>query len=190
MKKSNINELNNELNQKTINNAFSAYFFIFCSWFFLLNKTNKNINNSFVKSHVKSSSLIHFGFIITYIIFISNSLFSWVNILWFALNHIIAKLLFLWLFALLLIWMYKAKNNQVFINNGINLIINNKKLVDINNDKSIDEKDKLTLFLAYVPFVWFLNYAKYKKNKLIKIYNKTKSCCFSDNYIFIYFWKY
>lgn len=39
------------LNQKIINNAISAYLMLFISWMLLLNKTNKNINNSFVRSH-------------------------------------------------------------------------------------------------------------------------------------------
>jgi hypothetical protein len=50
---------NVDLNEKTINNAKITYFFIFFSWLLLFNKIDKNINNSFVKSHVKSSSIIH-----------------------------------------------------------------------------------------------------------------------------------
>ena len=60
----------NIISKKTINNAISAYFMIFLSWIFLFNKTNPNLNNSFVKSHTKVAILLHINFIIIYIIFI------------------------------------------------------------------------------------------------------------------------
>jgi hypothetical protein len=49
--------------------------------------------------------------------------------------------------------MYKAYNNKKFIANNLTQIINKEKIIDINNDKSLDEKDKLTILLAYIPFI-------------------------------------
>ena len=157
-----------DIDEKTAGNALSAYFLIFISWLFLFNKTNKYINNDFVKAHVLSSWIIHLCFIITYIIFINFSLFSWINFYGFWLNHIIAQWLFLWLFGLLVIWMYKAHNKKLFFAMDVISIIKKDKLIDINNDNTFDEKDKLTIILAYIPFLWFYNYPKYKTNSLIK----------------------
>lgn len=39
--------------RKIINNAISAYFMIFVSGFFLLNKDNPYLNNDFVKGHTR-----------------------------------------------------------------------------------------------------------------------------------------
>jgi hypothetical protein len=50
---------NSNIDKKIAANALSTYFLVFISWLFLFNKTNDLINNDFVKSHVKSSSLIH-----------------------------------------------------------------------------------------------------------------------------------
>lgn len=162
----NINNI--ELNKKTVANAVSAYLFIFCSWLFLFNKTNENLNNNFVKSHVKSASLIHLWFLITYIIFVSYSLFSSINILWFPLNHIIAKWFFIWLLGLLILWMYKANKKEIFVGSSINMFIKSDNLIDIDKDWKLNEKDKLTILLAYIPFLWFFNFPKYRNNELIK----------------------
>ena len=43
--------------RKIANNAAASYAFI--GWMFLFAKDNKLINNDFVKSHIKSASLIH-----------------------------------------------------------------------------------------------------------------------------------
>lgn len=159
---------NVDLNEKTINNAKITYFFIFFSWLLLFNKIDKNINNSFVKSHVKSSSIIHLWFIITYVIFVSYSLFSSFNILWFPLNHIIAACIFTWLLWVLILWMYKASKKQIFVNSDIKIFIKNENLIDINKDEKINEKDKLTILLSYIPFLGFLIFPKNKEKELIQ----------------------
>ena len=43
------------INNKIINNAVSAYLMLFISWMLLINKSNPYINNDFVKNHTKSS---------------------------------------------------------------------------------------------------------------------------------------
>lgn len=167
---SNIISYNEKTNisDKSIGNAISAYLMIFVSWLFLFNSTNKNINNKFVKWHTKSAWIIHLWFFITYIIFISNSLFSNIWILWIWLNIIITDLIFIWLLTLLIMWVYKAKNGLAF-NISKNISISNKHtILDINGDWEITEEEKLTILLSYVPFVWFINYGKYSENNTIQ----------------------
>ncbi len=159
---------NNESSDKIIGNAISAYLMIFFSWLFLFNSSNKNINNSFVKLHTKSALLIHLWFLVTYIIFIWYSLFSRIIILWIWLNNIITNIIFIWLLSLLVIWIYKAKNGLEF-NISKNISISKKtSILDIDWDWEISEKEKLTIFLSLVPFLWFINYAKYRDNKTIQ----------------------
>ena len=158
----------NELNAKTVNNAVSTYFFICCSWLLLFIKTNKNIDNTFVKSHIKSSSLIHLWIIITYILFVSNSIFWSFNILWFPLNHIIAASIFIWLLWILIFGMYKAHNKQIFGKNDVKIIFKIDNLIDINKDEKINEKDKLTILLSCIPFIGFLIFPKNKEKIIIQ----------------------
>ncbi len=158
----------NILDNKTIGNSISAYLMLFVSWLFLLNKTNKNINNSFVHSHTKSALLIHLWFLVTYIIFVSNSLFSNISYMWLWLNHILANIIFIWLLFLLIFWIYKAKKWLTFnISEKIN-ISKKESYLDINWDWNITEKEKLTVLLSFIPLVWFINYWKYKENLVIQ----------------------
>jgi uncharacterized membrane protein len=95
-------------------NAISAYLLLLVSASFLLNKENEYLNNSFVKSHVKSALFIHTSFLITYIIFVSNNLFGIISIFQFPVSDIIAKTLFLFLLFLLIHGIYKAHNGKKF----------------------------------------------------------------------------
>ncbi len=78
------------IEQKSINNAISSYLMIIASWFFLINKDNKHINNDFVKKHTKSAIILHLLFILTYVIFIYNWLFKNIIIFSYWLNILIA----------------------------------------------------------------------------------------------------
>jgi len=163
-----MTEINEWLSEKIKNNAVSAYLMIFISWLFLLNKVNPDINNSFVKAHTKSAMIIHFWFLITYIIFISNSLFSSIAFMWFALNDIITNIIYIGLLILLVIWIYKAHKWEDFaVRENIN-ISKSKTLLDINWDWEINEKDKLTILLSFVPLIGFINFAKFSENKTIQ----------------------
>jgi len=161
-------EINKNLSKKTIWNATSAYLMIFLSWFFLINKENPEINNSFVKSHTKTAILIHLWFIITYIIFISNWIFSSYSILWFWLNNIITDFIYILLLLLLIIWIYKSQKGETFnISDKLDISIE-KDLLDIDWNWKITEKEKITIILSYIPFIWFITFGKYNKNKVIQ----------------------
>jgi hypothetical protein len=58
------------INPKVKANAISAYLLVFVSFLFLFNKTNKYINNDFVRSHTKTAFFIHLMLLLVYIIFI------------------------------------------------------------------------------------------------------------------------
>lgn len=160
---------NIELNEKIKANAISAYLMIFVSLWFLINKTNSNVNNSFVKAHVKSAFIIHLLFFVTYVIFISNWLFKWAYFMWIWIDYIIINSIFIFLLVLLLNWINKAKNWEYYnISKNIN-ISKDKDIFDKNSDLNINEKEKLTLFLSLVPIIGFLNFSKYRdKRKIIE----------------------
>lgn len=162
------NNLSQKEQQKIIWNAISAYLLIFVSLLFLFNKTNKFINNSFVTQHVKSAFFIHIGFLITYIIFISFGLFWGIEIFSFTLNNIIASFLSLILLSWLIYGMYQAYNSNDFEIWEMIQIVKNEKLIDVNGDNTFDEKDKLTIMLAYIPFISYYNFAKYRENQIIQ----------------------
>ena len=163
-----IQNMEEKLSDKIIANAISAYLMIFISALFLLNNTNKNIDNEFVKWHTKSAILIHLWFLITYIVFISNSLFSQISIIWFQLNNLIAEVIFTGLLITLIIWIYNAHKGLEFHISKWFHISKDEKVLDINWDWEISEKEKLTIFLSLVPFIWFVSFAKYRKNKTIQ----------------------
>lgn len=178
-----------KLSDKIIGNAITAYLMVFISGLFLFNKNNKNINNDFVKWHTKSAILIHLWFLITYIIFISNAVFSGINLMWFWLNNLIAAIICSILLTLLVIWIYKAKNGLEF-NISKNISISKKEaILDIDHDWEITEKEKLTILLSFVPIIWFLSFAKYKENQTIENstrLNITVSLVITLFYIFWY----
>lgn len=158
-----------KINEKIKANAISAYLMIFLSLWFLINKTNSNINNDFVKAHVKSAFIIHLLFFVTYIIFVSNWLFKQINFMWtwIWIDYIITNSIFIFLLILLLNWINKARNWKYYnISKSIN-ISKNKDIFDKNSDLNISEKEKLTLFLSLVPIIGFLNFSKYRNNEKI-----------------------
>jgi len=156
-----------QINQKTINNAISAYFLVFICSMFFFNKDNENLNNDFVKSHTKSALLIQFWFLFIYFLFIYLKLFD-INILWFWLNFIITTILLIINLWLLLYWAYNAYLWKEFkIWEIINLWKNDDKIISLESIK-FPEKDKLTIILTLVPFLWFLVSPKLNENKIIK----------------------
>lgn len=161
-----------EINQKEIWNAIVSYLMIFISGLLLINKS-KYIDTPFVRWHVKSSMLIHLGFLITIIIFHNFSIFWGIFILWLWLNHIITIVLFTFFLGLLSLWMYRAKNGLEFkVSNSIDLY-KQDKLLDIDWDGTISEKEKLTILLSFIPFIWFVQFWKFQNNKIIE--NSTRT---------------
>lgn len=160
--------MSENINQKIIINAVSAYFMVFISWMLLLNKTNSYINNDFVKNHTKASIIIHLMITLNTIIFLFYKLFWNIIFLWFSLNIIIANIIFLLIWILFINGIYNAISSREF--NIWNFIQKTKWIsLDINNDKNFDEKDKLNVLLSHIPFVWFIVWAKINNKKVENI---------------------
>ncbi len=158
----------NQIHQKTINNAISAYLMLFISATFLLNKDNEYINNKFVKSHTKVAFLIHLSFLVTYIIFISFAFLKDISFFNYSLSHVLASSIFSILFIALLYWIYKSSQSQIFKIWDIFSITKKEKIIDIDNNNILDEKDKLTLILSYIPFIGYFINGQYHTNSSVK----------------------
>ena len=160
--------LEKEQNSKIIWNAISAYFMIFVSGMFLFNRSNPLLNNNFVKKHTKSALMIHLGFLITYMIFISYWILAGIQIWWFAVNYIFASALcivFLWM---LLYWVFKASKWESFAIWEIIKISKVSSVAGVNNESSnLEERDKLDILLSYIPFFSFYISPKHKNNENI-----------------------
>lgn len=156
-----------EQNSKIIWNAVSAYFMIFVSGMFLFNKQNPLLNNSFVKKHTKSALIIHLGFLLSYLIFISYGIGSNISIWSFALNYIIASSLCIFFLWMMLFAISKASKGEIFAIWEIIRVAKVKKMIDVeNNQTNWNEREKLDILLSYIPFVSFYIAATKQKENL------------------------
>lgn len=159
------------MNKKIINNAISAYFWL---WFLLLLPSKKeNLNHPFVKKHAFTALFIHILMFLNYLIFISFSLFSWIFIFWFNLNHIIASITFIWLFWWLLYGVSKANSWSDFSINDMSNITKANKIIEIKSS-NLNEAWILTIILSLIPFIWFYIKAKFSSYKSVVIENNAK----------------
>jgi len=177
---------NQELDPKKIQaNAVSSYLLLFISSAFLLNKEDPYLNNHFVRSHTKAAWLIHLWLLITAVVFLFY--WTWINfsILGYSIDQLIAISLFFILSSLLALGILKAHNWKEFnIWDSLELY-KNKWIFDLNNDWKISEKEKLSLILSKIPFVWYFIYTKQKDNEIIK--NNTKlNLIFTTIYLLLY----
>lgn len=161
-----MEELSNSIEQRIKNNAVISYLYIIINISFLIWKNNKLINNNFVKSHTKSAILIHLLFLINTIVFSIYWLPLYYEIMWYTINDIIAISIYLVLFWILLFWMYKAYSGKEFILSDLNWKDNIS--LEVDSETNFSEKDKLSIILSRIPFVWFYISWQFKKNKLIK----------------------
>ncbi len=156
------------LHKKTKANAVSAYLLIWINWAFLLNKQNEYIDNNFVKSHTKTALFIHFWLLLNLIVFVWNNPLTVFSILGYSLWDIIAMLIFLGLTTMIFIGAYKAQNWEYWYTKDLIKLSGDKKLLDINGDLKINERDKLTLILAHIPFIGAYLYGKYSKYAVVQ----------------------
>lgn len=159
-------------NKKIINNAISAYFMIFVSAFFLLNKQNPYLHNQFVKKHTQSALMIHFGFFLSYLIFIHLGTFAGIMIAGTSLHIILASASCLFLLWVLIFWMYKAQKWLDFIITDFLHIFKMQKIKTKSENADLQEREKMNFIIAHIPFIWFINYAKNSDKKHIE--NATK----------------
>jgi len=156
-----------EITTKIKNNAMISYWFILLNLSFLKSK-NPNLNNEFVKSHTKSAIFIHIGFLLNILILIFFNFWDKYSIFGYSVNDIFAIVVFLILFLLLALWVYKAYNKELFsVWKTINFK-NNYKILDLTNNWKFSEKDKLTFSFSLIPFIWYIIYPQFSQNKIIK----------------------
>lgn len=142
------------MNQKIINNALSAYFWM--GALLLIPSKNQNISHPFVKSHAKMALFLHVLFFINYMIFIHYKLFSNITVPFIAypLSDTLATLFFLILFWFLLFGCFKAKHHQNFWKTEMAHITSSEWLIEMKNT-SLNEEGKITFVLSYFPFAWY-----------------------------------
>lgn len=156
------------ISKRSLNNAAISYWLLFISWLMFFNKSNPDINNKYVKDHIKSSIVLHVLLLLNFLIFIWFWLFHRVSFFSFKLNIIIANILFLIIFALIVKWIFDALNwNTPNIWSAIKMTTG--VWLDINNDSIFDEKDKLTILFSYIPFAWYITSSKIENEKIQNI---------------------
>lgn len=172
---------------RTRNNALSSYLLIWiCATFFFV-KWNPSLDNDFVKSHTKTALLLQIFLVINWFLFIHLSLFSWFNFLNYWLNEIISIFFFLFIFAFMLYGIYKASSWEYFTIKDFWKLTRTKDLIELNEWIEMNEKDKMTLILAHIPFIWFIVYWKYYEFRNSILDNITKLNNYSSFLIiFIY----
>lgn len=159
------------MNKKIINNAISAYLWL---WALLLLPSKKeNINNPFVKKHAKTAVFIHILMLINYIIFISFSFLWNFWFYWFYLNHVLASIIFIWLFGWILFWVKKAYSWDEFNISDMSNMTKTDKIVEIKNS-NLNEEWILTIILSLIPFIWFIIKWKFNNYKSQIIENNIK----------------
>lgn len=159
------------MNKKIKNNAICAYFGL--GLLLMIPTKNNYINNEFVKSHSKTATLIHFIFLITYIIFISYWFLAKIHIWDFGLNNIIAPIIFILLFLLLIYWAYKASLGEDFLVKDVTKLTKTDNLIKIKNS-NLNEQWVFTIILSLIPFIWFIIKWKFLNYKSPIIENNLK----------------
>lgn len=154
---------------RTKNNALSAYMLVWVCATFLFVKNNEYIDNDFVKSHTKTALLLQLFLVATWFLFLHLSILSGFVFLNYGLNEIISIIFFLFTFAFMLYWMYKASKWEYFTIKDFGSMTKTENLVEVAENVEMNEKEKMTLILAHIPFIGFLVYWKYYnyRNKLL-----------------------
>ncbi|GEM_PF-875276 len=157
-----------ETNRKVIGNAISAYFLMFISATFFLNKENKYINNDFVKSHTKTAVLLHILFLLVYIIFIYVGLGRSVQFLGFSLSVILSSSFFIGLFGLLMYGVYHANKGKTFTISDMMSLTKTDTLLSVDEEKELSETEKFSIIISYIPFLGYFHYGKHLGNTRIQ----------------------
>lgn len=154
--------------RKIINNAISAYFMIFVSGFFLLNKDNPYLNNDFVKGHTRWALTIHFWFFLSYFIFIYLWVWNTMSLFWINLNIILASVSCIVLLFILVFWMYRAQKAKDFRIWEFLTIFKVNKIQASQSHHELEEREKMNFIVAHIPFIGFVNYAKNSDKEYIQ----------------------
>jgi len=159
------------MNKKIIANAISAYFWLRA--LLLIPSKKENINHPFVKKHACTALFIHFLMLLNYLIFITYSFLRTIPVYSLWLNHVIASVIFLWLFGWLLYWVSKAYSWDDFSIKDMASISKTDKIIEIKNS-NLNEQWILTIILSLIPFLWFIIRWKFRSYKSPILENNVK----------------
>lgn len=173
-------------NKKIINNAISAYFMIFVSWFFLLNKDNPYLNNEFVKIHTRSALTIHLWFFLSYFVFIYLAVWKAITLFWTNLHILLASISCIFLLIILVFWMYKAQKWLEFRIWDFLDVFKVQKIKESQNHDSMQEREKMNFIIAHIPFIGFVNYAQNSEKQYIQ--NATKLNLLVSVFFILFLW--
>jgi hypothetical protein len=81
------------------------------------------------------------------------------------LNFVLATGLCLGGFCILLYGAYKAHNGELFTIGDILHLTKTKNFLEIGRQEHLDEKDKVSLIMSFVPFLGYFIYAKHKDSE-------------------------
>ncbi len=156
-----------ETNKKIIWNAVSAYFMFFICLSFLWSK-NTNINDPFVKTHVKTAFTIQLWLILSLIImsFVPEIGFSFIG---YSPNTIITIILCFFFFGALGYGAYKAQHGETVTTKEVFQTTWIKRNILIqNNQLETDEETKWVLIFAHIPFIGYMLYGRHQELDKIK----------------------
>ncbi len=150
-----------QINQKVIWNAVSAYFLVLVSLTFLFSK-KPYLDHDFVKSHVKSAFVLHALLWIIWFV-MSYGFFGWITVLTYSVNTIITALLMLIVFSWILFGMYKAhKWETVTLWEMFHHASSGKKYITKNKSENIQESEAIIMILSHIPFIGYIVWTRNK----------------------------
>ena len=166
--------MNESLDQKIVNNAVSAYFFLgpvllLCLTF---NKWSKYINHSFVRGHAQTSTVIILAFWLIFYALSYVSILWTISLFWYDFYYITRTVIALCVFACLVYGAFKAHQRQEFSVVDLWKLTHTWKYVQLQSNTVKREQDKTILVLSFIPFVGYMLYPRYEKHATIRSVNK------------------
>lgn len=143
-----------QFDKKVIWNAVSAYLLVWVCLFFLFNKKIE-FKHPFVRSHIRSASILHAALLLMLYTmsfpFLGNQVF-----LSYSINQIVTIIFSLSIFWLILYSMLQAQRGKTISLSRI-LQVSSKENISFSSSEKHKEEEKLSLILAHIPLVWYHN---------------------------------
>lgn len=162
------------MNNQIKTNALISYFFL--GWLFLLAGNNPNFKDEFIIKHSKKATKIHFGFLVTFIlynIFISQHLYHNIPVVMISVDKVINLIFFTFLTLAILKWAYEAHRwiePKSSVWNKTNLTNESVSY----NLSWISENDKIIYITSTLPFLGIITSNNYE-NDITKSLSKIGS---------------
>ncbi len=158
------------IEQKIINNAISAYFLL--GPLLLFNKSNSAINNSFVRAHAKTSTILLLWGILVWIFIWFFQFLSKYSIFSYDLFYILKTLYVISIFSLFVYGAFRAYSGKKFDIAELPDITRANKIVQISKNIVQNEHDKTSIIMSYIPFYGYFLFPSLEKYPSIQSVNK------------------